>query len=149
MQQERLRNPYPWTFEIPLALLLLFLLTTVLGLHAGRGLANLFSGGGWAWPPSSTLFTSLPGLLRGDAAAGLTDPGVTAGPGALRAWLVITQVLQLAAWCVLSAFAFRRWGPGRIRGMATRAQANALLGLPRLRKHRAIIRPDLYGKQAP
>ena len=146
MQQDRLRNPHPWTYEIPLAIVLLLVLLTVLGVHTGRAVANLIAGGGWGWPPATELFTSLPGLLRGDAGAGLTDPGVVAGPGALRTWVLTTQALNLTGCLILSVVAYRRWGPGRLRGMANRAQAAALLGLPRLSKHRAIIRPDLYGK---
>jgi len=38
-----------------------------------------------------------------------------------------------------------RWGPGRLQGMATRAEAELLLGRTRLRKHAKVIRPDLYG----
>jgi len=148
MQQERLKNPHPWTYEIPLAVVLTLVLVAVLGVHAGRAVANLLAGGGWGWPPATELFSSLRGLWRGDAAAGLTDPGVVAGPGALRTCVVITQTVNLLGWLTLSILAYRRLGPGRLRGMASRPEASSLLGLPRLRKHRAVIRPDLYGKAA-
>ncbi len=39
-----------------------------------------------------------------------------------------------------------RWGPHRIHGMASKAEAQHLLGRRRLHRVRAIIRPDLYGK---
>lgn len=39
-----------------------------------------------------------------------------------------------------------RWGPRRVRSMATRAQAEQMLGRTRLRKASAVVRPDLYGK---
>lgn len=146
MQQDRLKNPHPWTYEIPLAIVLTLLLVAVLGVHAGRAVANLHAGGGWGWPPATELFRSLPGLWHGDAGAGLTNPGVVAGPTALRAWVLITQAVNLLGALVLATVAYRRWGPGRLRGMASKAEAAALLGLPRLRKHRAVIRPDLYGK---
>lgn len=148
MQQDRLKNPHPWTYEIPLAIAATLLLAAVLGVHAGRAVANFFAGGGWGWPPATELFTSLPGLLRGDAGAGLTNAGDLAGPGALATWVLITGTLSLLGWLVASVVAYRRWGPGRLRGMASRSEAAALLGLPRLRKHRAIIRPDLHGKAA-
>lgn len=148
MQQDRLSNPHPWTYEIPLAIVLLLVLVTVLGVHAGRAVANLAAGGGWGWPPATELFTSLPALWRGDAAAGLTDPGVVASPPSLRTWVLLTQALNLVALLSLSVVAYRRWGSGRLRGMANRSEAAMLLGLPRLRKHRAVIRPDLYGKAA-
>ncbi len=146
MQQDRLRNPHPWTYEIPLAIVLLLVLLTVLGVHTGRTVANLVAGGGWGWPPTTELFASLPGLWRGDAGAGLTDPGVVAGPRSLETWVLITQALNFIGWLALSVVAYRRLGPGRLRGMANRSEAAMLLGLPRLRKHRAVIRPDLYGK---
>lgn len=148
MQQDRLRNPHPWTYEIPLAILLTLVLIAVLGVHTGRAVANLLAGGGWGWPPATELFSSLPGLLRGDAGAGLTNPGVVADPRALRTWVLITVVVNLLGALVLSVVAYRRWGPGRLRGMASRTEAASLLSLPRLRRHRAVIRPDLYGKAA-
>ena len=146
MQQDRLKNPHPWTYEIPLAIALTLVLTAVLGMHAGRAVANLLAGGGSGWPPATELFTSIPGLLRGDAGAGLTYPGAVAAPGALRTWLLITQSVNLLSWLALAVVAHRRLGPGRLRGMASRSEASVLLGQPRLRKHRAVIRPDLYGK---
>src|SRR5690606_37513406 len=146
MQQDSLKSPHPWTYEIPLAIVLTLVLVAVLGVHTGRAVANLLAGGGWAWPPATELFTSLPGLLRGDAGAGLTNPGVVAEPGPLRAWVLITQAANLLDCLVLSVVAYRRWGPGRLRGMASRTEAASLLGLSRLRRHRAVIRPDLYGK---
>ncbi len=148
MQQDRLRNPHPWTYEIPLAIVLLLVLVAVLGVHTGRAVANLVAGGGWGWPPATELFSSLPGLWAGDAAAGLADPGTVASPRSLRTWVLLTQALNLIGWLALALVAYRRWGPGRLRGMASRAEAATLLGMLRLRKHRAVIRPDLYGKAA-
>ena len=37
MQQDRLKNPHPWTYEIPLAIVLALVLIAVLGVHTGRG----------------------------------------------------------------------------------------------------------------
>jgi hypothetical protein len=39
-----------------------------------------------------------------------------------------------------------RWGPGRLRGMASRGEAERLLGVTRQRKVRSVVRPNLYGK---
>jgi hypothetical protein len=146
MQQDRLKNPHPWTYEIPLAIVLTLVLIAVLGVHTGRAVANLLAGGGWGWPPATELFPSLPGLWRGDAGAGLTTPGVVAEPDALRDWMFIASALNLTGSLILGVLIYRRWGPGRLRGMASRTEAASLLGLPRLRRHRAVIRPDLYGK---
>ena len=52
---------------------------------------------------------------------------------------------------ILLGWAFKtgldRWGPHRVQGMATRAEAEQMLGRTRLRKASAVVRPDLYGKQ--
>src|SRR5690606_20037996 len=123
MQQDRLKNPHPWTYEIPLAVVLALVLVAVLGVHTGRAVANLLAGGGWGWPPATDLFSSLPGLLGGDAGAGLANPDVIAGPGPLRAWIITTEFLTLLGVLVAAVVTYRRWGPGRLRGMASRAEA--------------------------
>ena len=48
----------------------------------------------------------------------------------------------------LAIFVLQRWGPGRMRGMATSAEAERMLGVTRLRKVAGIVRPDLHGKHA-
>ena len=56
---------------------------------------------------------------------------------------------ELVIWVAIgfaSKAGLDRWGPGRIQGMATRAEAERLLGRTRLRKVAAVVRPDLYGK---
>src|SRR5687767_15094450 len=70
-QQSRRRDPYPWTWEIPLGVVLVILMVLVCGVHLGRGIANVWAGAGWAFPRRVELFRSLPAVLRGDAAAGL------------------------------------------------------------------------------
>ena len=71
MQQSRRTNPYPFTWEIPLTLAVTVLLLLVLGVQAGRAVANLAAGSGVSFPPRDALFTSVPGMLAGDAGAGL------------------------------------------------------------------------------
>jgi len=41
-------------------------------------------------------------------------------------------------------WAARRWGPGRMKGMASPGEAEQVLGLTRLRRNAPLIRPDLY-----
>ena len=48
--------------------------------------------------------------------------------------------------CCVLKLVVDRWGPGRLRGMASRGEAERLLGVTRLRKVRSVVRPDLYGK---
>lgn len=149
MQQSRRRDPYPFTWEIPAAAAAGVLILAVIGVHVGRGLAVLL-GGGWAWPGSEQLLVSIPAVLGGDAGAGLppaagadaTDVSV----GVLLGCVGVAEVGILLLCVAAVVEGLRRWGPNRLRGMATRAQAERLLGISRLRKDRAVVRPDLYGK---
>ncbi len=70
MQRTRRTTPYPFTWEIPVGIVLGVLLALVLGLQAGRSLANLVAGNGWVFvdrmalpPRRSTGFGSGPSLL--------------------------------------------------------------------------------------
>lgn len=144
LQSGRTKDPYPFTWEIPAAALAVWVMLAVLTAHLGRALANLTSGAGWTWPSSRTLFTSLPALLAGDPTAGLASLGGAASPASLAGWIVSLQLLLLAATITGGVWAVRRWGPGRMKGMASRAEAEAVLGLTRLRKAARIIRPDLH-----
>lgn len=58
--------------------------------------------------------------------------------------MTVTELALLAVTAWASTIAYARWGPGRVRGMATKTEAEELLGLRRLRKNRAVVRPDLY-----
>ena len=147
MQRARRTNPYPFTWEIPVAAVVATVLLLVLGIHAGRACANLVAGRGLTVPSLEMLVTSVPGVLGGDAGAGLTGTAAhLAGATAVRAWVVVVEgvVLTLTVW--VAKVGHGRWGPGRIQGMATRDEAERLLGRSRLRKVGAVVRPDLYGK---
>lgn len=149
MQRERRENPYPFDWQLTAgAGVLVLLAIPVLGLHLGRFMANLTAGAGPTVPAQAQIFASLPGLMRGDATAGL-DPiprGPVAGAVALWVWSAIT-CLALAALAVWAAvWWWNRHGPGKVLGMATRDDAEQLLGRSRLRKNRHVIRPDLYPK---
>ncbi len=50
-QQSRRHDPYPWTWEIPLAVAVVILMVLVCGVHLGRGIANVLAGAGWAGRP--------------------------------------------------------------------------------------------------
>jgi hypothetical protein len=149
MQRSRRQNPYPFTFEIPLAAGAATLLLLVTGVHLGRGLANLLAGAGWAFPARADLFTSLPGILAGDPRAGLSGlDGAGAAPAVLWTCVTLTELLLLILTGLIVRLALDRWGPGRLKGMATRGEAERMLGLTRLRKVSAVVRPDLYSKQS-
>ncbi|CAM3820787.1 hypothetical protein [Nocardioides zeicaulis] len=169
MQRERVRTPYPWTWEIPAAVTCLVLTGLVSGIQVARTLANLAYGAGLTWPaaqqaadgaaaspiptPSpvgAAFWTSLPGIVAGNAAAGLPQP---VPPGLAPPWLVwvslaLTELLILGATTWACVQCHLRWGPGRMRGMASRAEAEQLLGLRRIRRVASLVRPDLYGRSA-
>jgi hypothetical protein len=142
-QQSRRHDPYPWTWEIPLSIALVILMVLVYGVHLGRGIANVWAAAGWAFPRRVELFRSLPAVLRGDAAAGLDGlNGPLSSPSAVWTWAVATEVVLLAVGVWLSKLVLDRWGPGRPRGMASRGEAERLLGVTRLRKVRSVVRLD-------
>jgi hypothetical protein len=147
MQQSRRTTPYPYTWEIPLTATITVITTLVLAAHTARTLANVFAGAGWDFTPHPELFTAIPDILGGDARAGL-DPGASASPALLYTCLVAVELLALVliVWAVIGGM--RQWGPARVRGMATRAEADTLLGLGRLRKVAPVVRPDLHRKAA-
>ena len=146
MQQDRRTTPYPHTWEIPLTAAMVTGLVLVLAAHLARATANALSGTGWALPPQAELFTSLPALLGGDSRAGLT-PAPAAPPALLYLCLAVTEVLAIVLLAWAARLAWRAWGPGRVRGMATRAQAQAMLGPARLRRVAPVVRPDRYGNR--
>lgn len=149
LQTDRRTNPYPYTWEIPIGVLTVMLLIGAAGVHVGRGLAGVFAGDGWLWPPSRVLFTSLPAVLSGDPAAGLAGgTAVTAGPAAVTGWIITVEILVLAASITGLLWGLRRFGPNRMKGMAAAAEAESILGVTRLKKVAGIIRPDLYGARS-
>ena len=146
MQRSRRTNPYPFAWEIPLAIVVGILCLFVLGIQTGRSVANLAAGNGWVFVGSEALFTSLPGVLRGDATAGLSSLTSPATQAQLWTSIAIVQFLVLFACAALAVAVWRRWGPTRLHGMATTAEAEQLLGLARLRRHARVIRPDLHSR---
>ena len=144
MQRERVQDQYPWTWEIPLAVVCGVLVVGVAVCQFARSVANWFTGAGWLWPPPDKLVTSIPGLLAGDAAAGLSGVQHAASAAALWGWLFVFGVLTITASTLACVWVWRRWGPGRMRGMATITEAHELLGEDRLYKVRHVVRPDLY-----
>lgn len=143
-QIDHRRDPYPFTWEIPVGVLTVWLLLAGLGVHLGRAIANWIAGAGWTWPDSKALFTSLPDLLAGDPTTGITLRDAAAAPDLVYGWIVTVQLLLIAATITATAWALRRWGPGRMKGMASPAEAEQILGISRLRRVAPIIRPDLH-----
>ncbi|MGV1009945.1 MAG: hypothetical protein ACOYBY_15245 [Dermatophilaceae bacterium] len=145
MQRTRRTNPYPLTWQIPLTLAIAVLLSLAIGAQVGRSLANAAAGNGWVFADRLYLFSSLGGVFAGDAGAGLTGVARPATTGKLWTCVGLVELLVIAVCVAGVKWGLDRWGPGRLRGVATRGEAEALLGLTRLRKHAKVIRPDLYG----
>ena len=145
MQRSRRTNPYPFTWEIPLALVVAVLFLLLLGVQLGRSAANLLAGNGWVFVDRPALFTSLPGIVSGHADAGLGPLSRPPGPAVLWGSICAVEGIILVICAAGMKWGLGRWGPGRLHGVATRAEAEALLGRTRLRKHAKVIRPDLYG----
>jgi len=147
-QRERRTDPYPLTWELPSAIFAGSLLALVLGVHLGRGLANVAAGAGWAWPIPTLLFRSVVGVLQGDAAAGIDPVAPLAAPDALMVWVAAMELVVMVAYVFLIWLCLHRWGPNRALGVATPDEARRLLGRRRLYATRRVIRPDLYGRKA-
>lgn len=148
LQTDRLRNPYPLTWEIPVGAATMTLVLAALGVQAGRSIAHWTAGGGWAWPRGRALITSIGSILTGHPNAGLDPaPSPAASAGVVIGWILTVQVVLAMAAITAALLILRRWGPGRMRGMATPAQAKATLGPVRLRRVQSIIRPDLYPRR--
>ena len=149
MQRSRRRDPYPFTWEVPVGVAVVVGSVLVGGVQLGRAVANVLSGHGWAWPARAELIRSLPGVLAGDAAAGLPGlpgaAGSATSAGMVYGCLAATGLVlaSVAVWLVWVGL--RRWGPGRVRGMASPGEASRLLGVGRLWTARTVVRPDLYG----
>ena len=147
MQSRRRRNPYPHTWEIPLAVTVALALLLVIGLHVGRGVANLMAGNRWLFVDRAELLTSLPAILAGRADAGLAGLPSPASPQLLWWSLFVVEALVLVISGLVLWAGWGRWGSSRIEGTATRAEADALMGIGRLRRHAPLIRPDLYASR--
>ena len=145
MQRSRRTNPYPFTWEIPVFLFTAWLFLVLMGLQTARSIANLIAGSGWVFVERPKLITSLGGVLTGHADAGLEGLTNPATSSLLWTCIAVVELLVLIGCVVGLKWGLERWGPGRLHGMATRTEAETLLGQTRLRKHSKVIRPDLYG----
>lgn len=145
MQRSRRTNPYPFTWEIPIALSVAVFLVLLMGVQIGRSVANMIAGNGWQVVDRAQLFSSLGGIFTGRADAGLARISHPAGLGLMWSCIGVFEVVGLVVCAVALKWGLDRWGPGRLHGMATRSEAESLLGPTRLRKHAKVIRPDLYG----
>lgn len=142
------RDPYPFTWEIPAAVVVACGMVLAAGIHLGRGVAYLLEGEGFRWPTSAGFIGSLGAVLSGDPAAGLAQPVADIAPSLLVTAIIATEVLLLALVACAGHQMASRWGPAAPKGMATTSEAERLLGRSRLFRSRRIVRPDLYGARS-
>jgi type IV secretion system protein VirD4 len=141
----------PATWELPAAAGLAWVAVAGVLLAAARGAASWLTGGGWLWPRTGAgLTASMVGLLTGHPGAGLAREAAAGLPAASVVYLLLALVE--AAWLIASLLAlrgwWRTWGPGMRQGLASRREVEKVLGRSRMRRDRAVIRPDLYAKPA-
>lgn len=149
MAGARRQDPYPYTWEVPAVIVVGLALMVALGSQLGRAIACWLSGDGLVFPDRSDLVTSLPAVLMGHADAGLPAGSacdVTVGSLRWSVGVVDVIVLVVAGW--VAWWAMQRWGPWRLQGLASRDEAQRLLGPARLRKAAAVVRPDLRSEAA-
>ena len=145
---QRRRDPVGYTpgWEVAVAVLAGGVLVIALAALLGLGLAALLFGGGWVWPHgTSTIGTVLGGLFSGDPGHGLPPLEAKRVPAAAAVYVcvVVLELLFIAALVWVGVLIVRRF---RNDGMATRWEAQQALGEGRLHEAKAIIRPDLYGR---
>lgn len=147
------RDPYPWgrPHEIALVVLGGLLICAALAAAAGVGAAGALFGRGWVWPPDNDhLVRTLGGLLGGHPGQGL-PPELAAklpGPRTVYGCVALAETLLVAALvaAVIGVVRYRRPNDAR-SGIATRTEAEQVLGVSRLRSGRSVIRPDLYPRK--
>lgn len=146
MQVDRRKESIPWTWEPFVGGLVLCALVGLVAAQVARGIAYLFAGDGFRWPTADAQVSSAFAVFAGRSAAGLPGTEVpTIDTTWLYTCLVAFEVLAATAFISAGVAAFHRWGPARMLGMATRTEAQKILGIARLRSHSAVIRPDLHG----
>ncbi len=151
---QRRRDPQPMGqgWEVAVAVIGGALLGLGLAALCGLGAASALFGRGWVWPHGTDTITHvIGGLLAGHPGHGL-DPRqarLVAGPTAVYLCVAVCELAVIVASVAGGVFVARYRRPGDARGgMATRSEAEQVLGIRRLRGARDIIRPDLYGASA-
>jgi len=145
---QRRRDPPPLTqgWEVAAGLIGLGLIGVALAALAGLGVAAAVFGGGWLWPHGvDAIGRTLGALAAGHPGRGLppTLAGRVAGPVATYSCVVVCELAVIVGSVTAGVAIARRL---RSDGMATRRDAEQVLGLSELRSARGIIRPDLHSR---
>lgn len=145
-RRDRFTTRVPLTWEIPVAVLVglgFFVLVTPLVV---QGVVAWATSGEFAWPDRQ-LLDAYGGLLHGHFGVGLGRATADRLPSDAVMWVlaVLGEAVVLYAAVVVGLWLRDMAGHSPRHGLATATQAAQALGLPRLRKTAAVIRPDLYG----
>ncbi len=146
-RRARFTNVAPTAGEFTVAVLLaglFFLLVTPLVV---QGVVAGATSGDFALP-NGQLLDAYGGLLHGHFGAGLPRGVAAALPSDAVMWVLtlLAEGLVLGAGVVVGMWMRDLTGAGSRHGLATPTQAAEALGVPRLRKSAAVIRPDLYAR---
>ena len=136
----------PTTWQLPVAVTCTGLVLVVLTPLVMQSLVALLTSGQLAWP-TGHHWAAYRALLQGHFGAGLPENIAQAlwPTPAMWAWTLLGELVVGAAAVVVGLWMRDVTGTTSGHGLATSAQAAEALGLPRLRKNAAVIRPDLYG----
>jgi hypothetical protein len=147
---QRRRDPQPvgQGWEVAIAVIGGALLGVGLAALSGLGLASALFGHGWVWPHAAdSVVHVLGGIITGHPGRGLDahQASLVAATAALYLCVAVCELVLIVAAILAGVLLVRYRRPGDPRGgMATRREAEQVLGPSGLRSAREIIRPDIY-----
>ncbi|WP_165821189.1 hypothetical protein [Nocardioides gansuensis] len=139
------------TWEIPVAVAVFTVLMVMLIPLGVQAVVGWVVAGEFAWP-AGRLGGAVLGLLHGQFAVGLPVhvAGRMPADGVMWVLAIVGEGIVLGAALVVGLWMRDVMGGTRVRhGLATSALSADALGLPRLRRSAAVIRPDLYARRRP
>lgn len=146
-RRDRFTNIAPSAGEFTVAVLLAGLFFFLITPLVVQGIVGWATSGDFALP-NGHLLEAYGGLLHGHFGAGLRRGVAEALPPDAVMWVltVVGEVLVLGAAVVVGMWMRDLTGTSSRHGLATPTQAAEALGVPRLRRSAAVIRPDLYAR---
>ena len=146
-RRARFTNTAPTQGEFTVAALLAGLFFFLLTPLVVQALVAWTTAGVFALP-NGRLLQAYGSLLRGHFGVGLAGDVSGALPPDAVMWAltVLGEVLVIGSAVVIGMWMKDLTGAGSRHGLATPRQAAEALGVPRLRRSAAVIRPDLYAR---
>lgn len=141
----RFTNTAPSAGEFAIAFVFVGIFVFLITPLVVQGIVAWATSGHFAWP-NKHLLDAYNGLLRGNFGSGLAR-GIADGlpaDGVMWGLVLLGQLVTIGATVVVAMWMRDLTGASSRHGLATAAQAAEALGLPRLRKSAAVIRPDRY-----